>query len=67
MWVASRIASAPVLAIQGTVRAIWMAMEVGRREALAQVSTIVSLGTERENFAKGQEAFKSGRVEWRLR
>jgi enoyl-CoA hydratase/carnithine racemase len=67
MWVASRIASAPVLAIQGTVRAIWMAMEVGRREALAQVSTIVSLGTERENFAEGQKAFKSGRVEWKLR
>src|SRR6266542_6353480 len=45
MWVANGIASAPVLAIQGTVRAIWMAHEVSRRQALAEVSTLVSLGT----------------------
>jgi enoyl-CoA hydratase/carnithine racemase len=67
LWVADAIASAPVLAIQGTLRAIWMANEVARREALRQVSLFVSLGTERENLAGGEQAFKSGRREWRLR
>jgi enoyl-CoA hydratase/carnithine racemase len=67
MWVASTIASAPPLAIQGTLRAIWMAQELSRREALAQVSTIVSLGTTYENIKAGQERFKTTRVEWRLR
>ncbi len=43
-WVARAIASAPVMAIQGTLRAIWMTHEVTRREALAQVSTYVALG-----------------------
>ena len=67
MWVAAAIASAPVLAIQGTLRAIWMAHENLRRNALAQVSTIVSLGTDRENFVEGQKTFQGTRPEWRLR
>ena len=67
MWVAGAIASAPVLAIQGTLRAIWMAHENLRRNALAQVSAIVSLGTERENFVEGQKTFQGTRPEWRLR
>src|SRR5581483_4811260 len=45
LWVAEAIASAPPLAIQGTLRAAWMAHEAFRRDALAQVSTYVSLGT----------------------
>jgi hypothetical protein len=53
MWVANAIASAPVLAIQGTVRAAWMAHELTRRQALQQVSTLVTLGTRRENIARG--------------
>jgi enoyl-CoA hydratase/carnithine racemase len=67
MWVARAIASAPVMAIQGTLRAIWMTHEVGRREALAQVSTYVALGTRFEDIAEGQETFESVRPEWRLR
>jgi enoyl-CoA hydratase/carnithine racemase len=67
MWAANAIASAPVLAIQGTVRAAWMAHEMTRRQALQQVSTLVTLGTRRENIAGGQEAFRGGHVEWRLR
>jgi enoyl-CoA hydratase/carnithine racemase len=67
MWVASTIASAPVLAIQGSVKAVWMAQEVSRRQALQQVSHYVSLGTTRENIEGGQQAFKTSRVEWRLR
>ena len=67
MWVARAIASAPVMAIQGTLRAIWMTHEVGRREALSQVSTYVALGTRFEDIAEGQETFESVRPEWRLR
>ncbi len=67
MWVASTIASAPVLAIQGSVKAVWMAHELSRRQALQQVSHYVSLGTTRENIEGGQEKFKSARVVWRLR
>jgi enoyl-CoA hydratase/carnithine racemase len=69
MWVARAIASAPVMAIQGTLRAIWMTHEVTRREALAQVSTYVALGTLFDNIAEGQETFPGirERPEWRLR
>jgi enoyl-CoA hydratase/carnithine racemase len=67
LWVADAIASAPALAVQATLRAIWMGHELARREALAQVSSFVSLGTAYENIENGQQAFKSGRVEWRLR
>jgi enoyl-CoA hydratase/carnithine racemase len=68
MWVADAIASAPVLAVQGTLRAVWMAHELSRREALAQVSTFVSLGTRYENIAGGQETFQGPtRPKWRLR
>lgn len=67
MWVAAAIASAPPLAIQGTLRAVWMANELSRRAALDQVSSLVSLGTQFENIASGQETFRSARPEWRLR
>jgi enoyl-CoA hydratase/carnithine racemase len=67
MWVARAIASAPVHAIQGTLRAVWMAHEASRRDALAQVSTFVSLGTQYDNIASGQETFQAARPEWRLR
>jgi enoyl-CoA hydratase/carnithine racemase len=67
MWVARAIASAPVYAIQGTVRAVWMAHELSRREAIAQVSSFVSLGTRYENIAGGQETFQTTRRDWRLR
>jgi enoyl-CoA hydratase/carnithine racemase len=67
MWVANAIAEAPVLAIQGTLRAIWMAHELSRREALTQVSTFVTLGTQHENIARGQQEFRTTRREWKLR
>jgi enoyl-CoA hydratase/carnithine racemase len=67
-WVAEAIAQAPVMAVQGTLKAIWMAHEVARRQALDQVSTWVSLGTQYENIQGGQEAFKGPRAkDWRLR
>jgi enoyl-CoA hydratase/carnithine racemase len=67
MWVARTIASAPVYAIQGTVRAVWMAHDLSRRDARSQVSTFVTLGTQFENIAEGQDAFKTYRPDYRLR
>jgi enoyl-CoA hydratase/carnithine racemase len=67
MWIATAIAEAPVLAIQGTVRAIWMAHELARREAIAHISTFVTLGTQFENIQSGQQTFRSSRREWKLR
>ncbi len=67
MWIAKAIAASPALAVQGTVRAIWMAHEAGRRQALEQLSSLVSLGTAHDNIADGQQSFKNGRVEWQLR
>jgi enoyl-CoA hydratase/carnithine racemase len=67
MWVARAIASAPVHAIQGTIRAVWMAHELARREAMAHVSSFVSLGTQYENIEQGQATFHGDRIEWRLR
>jgi hypothetical protein len=57
-----------VLAIQGTVRAVWMANELSRQQALNQVSMLVSLGTQHDNIASGQKSFASGqRREYRVR
>jgi enoyl-CoA hydratase/carnithine racemase len=67
LWVADAIAASPVLAVQGTLRAIWMANELSRRAALAQVSSLVTLGTQFENIEKGHSTFKGERPPWRLR
>ena len=67
LWVANGIASAPALAIQGTVRAVWMAHEVARREALLQMSSLVLLGTEYDNLEAGQETFHGKREKPRIR
>lgn len=67
LWAARAIASAPPMAVQGTLRAVWLAHENLRREALAQVSALVSLGTQYENIESGQESFQAPRPEWRLR
>jgi enoyl-CoA hydratase/carnithine racemase len=67
MWVARAIAMSPPLAVQGTLRAAWMAHETSRREALAQVSTLVSLGTTYENIEAGQRSFHSQREKPRIR
>jgi enoyl-CoA hydratase/carnithine racemase len=67
MWVAETIASAPALAVQGTLRAAWMAHEAFRRDALAQVAMVVSLGTSYENIRAGEERFNGRREKPRVR
>jgi enoyl-CoA hydratase/carnithine racemase len=67
-WAAEAIASAPPLAIQGTVRALWGAREHGQREAVRLGYAYVAMGTSQESIAEGQRFFESGkRIEWRLR
>jgi enoyl-CoA hydratase/carnithine racemase len=67
LWIADAIAASPPLAIQGTVRAAWMAKEALRREALMQVSAIVALGTEHDNIEAGHQAFLTKREPPRIR
>jgi enoyl-CoA hydratase/carnithine racemase len=67
-WAANAIASQPALAIEGTVRAIWGARELGARQALKLGYAYVAMGTSQESIAEGQQAFESGkRIEWKLR
>lgn len=67
MWVATAIADAPVLAVQGTLKAIWMAHEASRLQALDTVSQYVLLGTQYDNVEEGQRSFRGNKREWRLR
>src|SRR5262249_21755308 len=65
---ANAIASQPPLAIEGTVRAIWSARELGQRQALRLGYAYVGLGTNQESIAQGQKLFESGtRLDWRSR
>jgi enoyl-CoA hydratase/carnithine racemase len=66
-WVAAAIAQQPPLAVQGTLRAAWFAQETTRREALAQISMLVSLGTQYENIEAGQKSFLGKREKPRIR
>lgn len=67
-WAARIIASQPPLAIQGTVRSIWAAREMGPSQALRLGYAYVGLGTNAESLAEGQRTFESGqRIDWRLR
>ena len=67
-WAAEAIASAPPLAIQGTLRAIWAGQEHTWRQALDLAYAYVAMGTNQDSINQGQEFFASGkRIDWRLR
>jgi enoyl-CoA hydratase/carnithine racemase len=67
-WAANAIASQPSLAIQGTVRALWAARELGQRQAVRLGYMYVGLGTDQDSIAEGQARFESGeRIDWKLR
>lgn len=67
-WVAERIAEAPPVAVQGTLRAIWAGRELARSQALSLGYAFVGLGSDPETLEEGQRRFSSGsRMEWRLR
>jgi len=67
LWVASAIASQPVVAVQGSMRAAWSATETGRQNALSQVSAIVTAGTTDNSIKSGEGTFQGGRIDWQLR
>ena len=65
---AAAIASQPPEAVQGSLRAIWAANDMGRLDALAMASSILTTGTSAEAMAEGQATFSAGkRIEPRLR
>ena len=62
------IASQPPDAVQGTLRAIWAASDMGRLDALAMAPSILTTGTSVDALAEGQATFSEGkRIEPRLR
>ena len=50
------------LAIEGTVRAIWGARELGSRQALRLGYAYVGMGTSQDSIAEGQKLFESGQA-----
>jgi enoyl-CoA hydratase/carnithine racemase len=67
-WAAGVIASQPAIAVQGTVRAIWTAQELSRREALDMGKMLIKLGSDPASLFEGQKTFSSGeRVKPRVR
>jgi enoyl-CoA hydratase/carnithine racemase len=68
MTLAESIASAPPLAVQGTLRAVWAGYEHNRAQALQLGYAFVGLGNTRETLEEGQRAFTSGRrIDARIR
>ena len=65
---ASVIASQPPEAVQGTLRAVWAASDMGRLDARAMAPSILTTATSVDALAEGQTAFSEGRrIEPRLR
>jgi enoyl-CoA hydratase/carnithine racemase len=65
---ASVIAASPTLAVQATLKAVWTAADLGRRQALELGYAFVAMGMTGESLAEGQRRFASGeRLDWRLR
>src|SRR5262245_39999100 len=67
-WAARVIADSPPLVIQGTMRALWTALEVPRTQAIGMANLFTRIGSDAAAFKAGQERFSSGqRVRWNLR
>ena len=67
-WAARVIADSPPLAIQGTMRALWTALEVSRHQGIELANLFTRIGSDAETFKAGQARFESGqRPKWRLR
>jgi enoyl-CoA hydratase/carnithine racemase len=60
-WAATEIAKSPPVAVQGTVRAIWMAQELSRRQALDAGRVLIRLGSDPKSLFEGQQSFAAGR------
>jgi enoyl-CoA hydratase/carnithine racemase len=58
--IATAIASQPPIAVQGTVRSLWMAKDANRKEALDFGRILIRVGTDAESIVEGQKTFASG-------
>jgi enoyl-CoA hydratase/carnithine racemase len=66
--IAQIIADSPPLVIQGTMRALWTALEVPRSQAIGLANLFTRIGSDAAAFKAGQERFASGeRPKWHLR
>ena len=54
-WVAQRIADAPPVAVVGSMRALWAALEMGRQQALSISDILTRLGNEPSALEAGQD------------
>ncbi|MEM7139889.1 MAG: enoyl-CoA hydratase/isomerase family protein [Actinomycetota bacterium] len=59
-WIADAIAAQPPVAVQGTMRAIWAANDMGRLNAIAMAPSILTTGTDVSVLAAGAESCGSG-------
>jgi enoyl-CoA hydratase/carnithine racemase len=59
-WAANEIAKSPPIAIQGTVRALWVARELSRMQALDAGKMLIKLGSDPKSLLEGQQSFASG-------
>ena len=59
-WLGQAIASAPPVAVQGTVRSLWAARELSRSQALDIGKLIIRLGSDPASLYAGQQAFAAG-------
>jgi enoyl-CoA hydratase/carnithine racemase len=62
-WAATTIARAPATAVQGTVRALWAANDLNRRDALDMGKVLIKLGTDPKSLYEGQQTFAAGKRE----
>jgi enoyl-CoA hydratase/carnithine racemase len=67
-WAAGVIADSPPVAVQGTMRALWTALEVSRQQGIGLANLFTRIGSDADTFRAGQKRFASGkRPQWRLR
>jgi enoyl-CoA hydratase/carnithine racemase len=67
-WAARVIADSPALVVQGTMKALWTALEMPRAQALAVASLFTRIGSDPDAFKEAQERFASGaRPQWNRR
>ena len=56
-WAARVIADAPPLVIQGTMRALWTALEVPRAQGIGMANLFTRIGSDAAAFKAGQDRF----------
>jgi enoyl-CoA hydratase/carnithine racemase len=66
-WAAESIAALSPAAVQGTVRALWMGLNVPRDAALDLAPVVVRLGTKNDTIFEGQATFRGERPKYRVR